>query len=243
MIRNYFADLELEPSATPDEIKQAYRRLARRFHPDLNPMDSLAEASFKRIQEAYDFLSSKSRVVKLKQLLEQKRLLEGTQSKRWNASPVVPRSGKQFVYEWREEKTKSRRVKLRTENLDIRIPVKRSSKEWEQIVYARDVPCVQCRGAGGVSRSVRETCKSCAGLGYHAINRGAMQWKKTCENCLGKGFEVLAPCSRCRGRGKIAERATIRINVPSRPISICLKTYGHCGFDGKQKGDLWIDWL
>ncbi len=249
MIRNYFADLELDLSASLDDVRRAYRRLARRFHPDLNPLDKQSEESFYRIQEAFDFLSSETRFEKLKkQLVEPGRTSKKLVAQKWGEYPLVPVSTDQFIGEWKEESSVRKKFHRPEENLDVWIlmEVNRADLKSEivkTIAVPHEHPCGSCRGLGGRAKAARATCKKCAGLGHFLIERGAMHWRKTCDLCLGKGYLSLSPCSTCGGRGKVGERQKIEIRIPKktdvkRPIIV--RGFGHISFDGKKRGDLWV---
>lgn len=239
MIRNYFADLELLPGATLAEVRSAFRRLAKRFHPDVHPNDPVAEESFKRIQEAYDHLDSPTKITRLKNRLAQVKELRTSGITKWKDQrrPATEKEG---------DKKKSKRQ--RAENLDIHLNlavqgrvIERGGRERFQFVFEK--PCPTCRGRGGSERSVAITCKKCAGVGTYQIARGALHWKKTCEECFGKGVNVIAPCGTCSGKGKVAERQAVEIQIPEGVDlhqEVCLKGLGHISFDGEKRGDLWL---
>jgi len=234
VIRNYFADLELDHGASLQEVRAAYKRLAKKFHPDHHPLDQMAEESFRRIQEAYRHLNSVSKVARLTGRLSSVKALANSSISKW-------KERKPKAQPPTEEKTKRRE-----ENLDIRMTlavqervIDRGGKERFQFVFEK--PCQVCGGRGGSVKSVSATCKKCAGLGYYRISRGALQWKKTCEDCFGKGIQVILPCVGCSGKGKVAERQAIEIHIPSGidiHQEVCLKGLGNFSFDGEKRGDL-----
>lgn len=234
MIRNYFSDLELDPDATLEEVRLAYKRLAKKFHPDANPEDPLAEQGFKKIQEAYQHLNSTTKISRLKSRLSHIKALSSSSIKKWKL-----------------EKARVSTVKPKSrarENLDLHLTLtvqervlEHGGKERFQFVYEK--PCEKCRGRGGSRASVSATCKKCVGLGFFEIERGAMRWAKTCDVCYGKGFEVLSPCESCAGKGKVSERQAVEIHVPSGVDlhqEVCLKGLGHTSFDGSRRGDLYL---
>lgn len=235
MIRNYFADLELAHDASLQEVRAAYKRLAKKFHPDHHPNDPLAAESFRRIQEAYKHLNSAAKVIRLKNRLSSVKALE-------NSS----------VSKWKERRSKNIPVppakEKRQEVLDIRLTlavqervIEGGGRERFQFVFEK--PCPTCGGRGGSSKSVATTCKKCAGFGSYQISRGAMQWKKTCEPCFGKGVIVILPCATCSGKGKVAERQAVEIQIPQGidiHQEVCLKNLGHISFNGEKRGNLWL---
>jgi len=242
LIRNYFADLELDHEATIKEVREAFKRLAKKFHPDVNHNDPVAEESFKRIQEAYSHLNTGTKIVRLKNRLSMIRELENSSITKWKDAK------KEEAVEPISENRTSRSRTKRAENLDLHLSLTVSERvllsggrERFQFVYEK--PCENCKGRGGTSRSVATTCKKCAGLGTYLISRGNLKWKKTCEDCYGKGSIVLLPCSACSGKGKISEHQAVEIQVPSGVDlnqEVCLKNLGHISFDGTKRGNLWL---
>ena len=196
MIRNYFADLELHFSAGTEDVRNAYRRLARRFHPDLNPEDLYAEESFKRIHEAYRYLSDETRAERLRKRLHSE-LGRGSETQAWAKTSTLPTTLKNFIRDWSEEKTsktkttkrttktrsKGRPSSVRRESLKAELVIKVKAREIEEgftktISYEVEKPCPRCREQNDRAQSIVETCKQCAGIGFHSIQRGAYQWKK-----------------------------------------------------------------
>lgn len=242
MIRDYFADLELGPDADLEDVKRAYRRLARRFHPDLNPGDLYAEESFKRIREAFDHLNSQSRILKVRKSLSIEQKLSQSYS-RWKREPQIGAYAvHRFVDQWKIQG--STRPE---ESLDIHVMLNLDlSQRTQALELVTEEVCSSCRGKGGTSRSIQQTCKNCAGLGYQLIRRGAFRWKKTCDNCRGMGVEILSACSSCQGYGKVSKRQTVHIPTPKdwdgKSPSV-FKGLGNQSFDGKTRGDLWVNWI
>ncbi|MDB5038169.1 MAG: molecular chaperone DnaJ [Bacteriovoracaceae bacterium] len=249
LIRNYFADLELDFAASLDEVRKSYKRLARRFHPDLNPLDAQAEESFLRIQEAFDHLNSVTRIERLKKQLKDipKEKLKKNLD-RWGNYPTVPVSAEQFVSQWEDEPSINRSQKRPTENLDLWISLELKNQELKdgaakKLKLQYDKPCGQCRGTGGRARSVRATCKPCAGIGYLLIERGAMHWKKTCDDCFGKGYVVAAPCSGCSGKGKVLAEELVELRISKNSDlskALSFRGLGNVSYDGKKRGDVWV---
>lgn len=246
MVHNYFADLELSVEASVEEIRQAYRRLARRFHPDLNPMDMHAEESFKRVREAFDYLNSEDRAKKLRDKI----LKSGSVKKpeKWHGSVHFPKSPESFVNDWTEEPSYTNLRVQRKENLEVHVRVSMKSEELsrnceKRIVVEYEKPCTRCLTKGRASRKVQETCKHCSGLGFLSIQRGALQWKKTCDDCRGCGTVRRTECQLCLGSRKIRDQEFIKLDITkavdiSKPL--IFEGLGHVSFDGKRRGSLWV---
>lgn len=245
MLRNYFADLELEVDASPTEIRRAFKRLARRFHPDVNPGDSLAVESFRRIKEAFDFLSDEAKASNLRSELKERFQRAEQEFGRWDTFfGTRPRDREEFNQSWIEEPSykEAPDPNARGEELDLHLRVNHVG-DLDQLDYEYLLPCQDCRGQGGSSGAVTVTCKKCAGLGFQSIERGAFRWKKSCEGCKGRGYQVADPCGTCRGVGKVREHQRLRVAAPSGFTSeqgLRVKGYGHISYDGKQRGDLWL---
>jgi molecular chaperone DnaJ len=240
LIRNYFADLELSPEAGLEEIKKAYRRLVRRFHPDLNPKDAYAEESFKRIQEAYEHLNSEVQIRNVrKNLFENSKL--PISAKSWRRQSFFAGDAEDIV-EGKSFRTESRSP----ENLDIFLESHcRPTDRTHAISYSAEEICPDCRGVGGNSQSIQQTCKLCAGLSYQLIRRGAFRWKKTCDSCRGRGYEVLSACKKCDGYGKISSIKEVHLPIPKsldQPQTVAYPHLGHEAFDSKRRGTLWVSW-
>lgn len=245
MLRNYFADLELEADASRDEIRRAFKKLARRFHPDVNPGDPLAAESFRRIKEAFEYLNDDSQAKDLREKLRDRVKRAHQEFGRWDTFfGTRPRDRAEFEEDWFEEPSSAHSVELdhRVEVLDIHLNVERL-EDLENVEIQYLSPCNDCRGQGGSSGAVTVTCKQCAGLGFQSIERGAFRWKKTCKGCSGKGYQVAEPCSSCGGVGKRVKNQRIRVRPPSGftgEQSIRVQGFGHKSYDGTKRGDLWL---
>lgn len=243
MIRNFFADLEIDSSAELEEVKLAYRRLARRFHPDLNPGDIYAEESFKKIKEAYDYLSDEQRLQKHRTEIQAQSSSQTLTYDRWaRQSPI---SNISSIY---EDLTSPLTASV-DEELDIHLIFEihkdAAEKKKARIELQRKDQCKSCQGTGGSNKSVQMTCKKCAGLRYVLISRGAFRWKKTCDECSGKGYRVLSACPACDGYGKLTDTKSLDLALPDTVESgnaIQYAGQGHEAFDGKSRGDLWVTW-
>jgi molecular chaperone DnaJ len=248
MIRDYFADLELGPDSTLEDVRKAFKRLARKFHPDVNPLDPHAEESFLRIQEAYDRLNSQTRIERFRKQLDLASFKSVQKNfGRWGEYPLVPKP-EQFVSQWQDESSAPKRTTRPEEKLDFWVKVGISQNDakvggTKKIRYSFDRPCPSCRGSGGRARSVKATCKKCAGLGHFLIERGAMHWRKTCDECGGKGHIVGVPCESCGGRGKVSVQEIIELKIAKNSDfnkTVVLKGLGHISYDGKRRGDLCV---
>ncbi len=244
-MRNYFADLELSVDATFEDVRHAYKRLSRRYHPDLNPLDSSAEEIFKRIREAYDALGSQTRIerVRKKVLNEETTKISYRPKDIFSALPVK-------VEKPKEETRRSSKAefKRKEESLDIHLVLPLTEDETtfggrQKFQFQFEKPCSECRGSGMPTKPERVQCRRCDGLGYYLINRGANRWKKNCENCGGRGFALKGPCPNCHGRGKILQEQFVDMKIEKGAKfsdTVCIKELGNFSYDGKRRGDLWV---
>lgn len=245
--RDYYSDLGVSRSATPDEIKQAFRKLALKHHPDRNLGDKSAEERFKRIGEAYNVLSdSKARAAYDRGGEEQVRVdtgFHGFQS----SQEVFGRFGDLFGdlfgdRVWRETPTPERGA-----DLQIELPLSlEEAAEGGRKTLTLEVPgkCTDCGGTGAEGGAVR-TCSACRGSGY--VNRRARELgsfisvSTPCPTCGGTGREAAARCRRCSGDGTIPQPRTLEVSIPpgiESGTSLRLAGMGASGGQGAPPGDL-----
>lgn len=231
-VRDYFSDLELTPNASLQEVRKAYKRLAKLYHPD----HSGDAQKFTIVQTAYDNLNSEELIEKAKEALSMAKTNIKSKLGNYSTASQIKRL----------EESGTGRI----ENLDIRIivPLDRSklAGSVHSIKLSVENVCQTCRGLGESAQSKRTRCKKCSGLGYQMIRRGeSFRWKKTCEACHGEGVELTEACKACGGYGKVLELEEIKISTPSLVDSrspILYQGLGHHSFDGKTRGNLWVTW-
>ncbi len=259
---DYYEILGVPRNATQEEIKRAYRKLARKYHPDLNPGDKHAEEMFKKIQEAYRVLSDP----KLREQYDRYgTVFEGS----------VPGGGPQTGYpggyqvfvedfdftdfgpetfhdifsdffDFLRGRRRRREAHHAERGEDITIPITIGfldavhGREVE-IEVTRLVACVQCRGSGhaGSARS----CTTCRGSGKVTRAVGYMRFVVTCPACGGLGQAPGPACTQCRGRGRIPRTDRVRVRIPPGVESgtrLRVGGYGHEGINGGPPGDLYL---
>ena len=193
MPRDYYAVLEVRVGATPVQIRQAYRRLARRYSPDVNFLDRDTEALFEEIVEAYRVLSDPT----ARTVYDRGPAVEERSARRERIStPTAGRRGE-----------------------DLHAPVELS---FQQAVFgvAVDVtverlsPCRPCQAMGSRPGAAAARCGHCGGTGAVWTDRGAIA-PQTCPACDGAGERVSDPCPECRGRGARPETATVAVAIPA----------------------------
>jgi molecular chaperone DnaJ len=192
---NYYEILGIPKTATEDEIKKAYRTLAKQYHPDRNPGDKDAEEKFKRVQEAYDTLSDASK------RRDYDYMGQGTDELEDNFSYFGGRSPFDSYDEYFQNIFGNRPtegehgdhiiIQVKT---DLEGVLKGSKLDIE---FSRKELCEDCGGRGGVL----DTCRQCNGTGWYVIRGKNAAVKRSCPNCGGGGKSVTNECKDCNGTG------------------------------------------
>jgi molecular chaperone DnaJ len=244
--------LQVGRKASVGEIKRAFRKLARRYHPDINPGDRHAEERFKRITEAYDILSDP-----LKRefydvngfytdgVLEQR----STGSNRGFSFQGFDfsRSRDADFSEIFGHFSSRQNVRTPERGQDVEYPISISFDESirgvkARITIARKGSCATCDGTGQASGSRETVCAPCGGSGKTTRVKGHLQFAVTCGDCGGSGRAFTA-CPDCRGEGRVPATANIVVEVPSGAMSgtrIRIPGKGDAGRFGGLPGDLYV---
>lgn len=264
---DYYQTLGVKRSASADDIRKSYRRLARRYHPDVNPGDKTAEEKFKQITEAYEVLSDaeKRQVYDLHgaytdHLRGARPPVDrpsGSNSDRFNFrrgegsgqgwSPSGGESPWDILNHFINNPgpdTSSRPQR----GLDIEIALPISFEEsingrTSTINVQRNEPCGSCQGSGESSdRASQVTCGQCRGKGRVSRGGGLFSFDQECSNCKGTG-QVRRPCHTCNGTGSVLRSESVRVQIPagvSTGSRVRLAGKGHAGSKGGPAGDLFI---
>ncbi len=243
-MKDYYSILGVSRDASQEEIKRAFRRLARKYHPDLNPGNKEAEEKFKEINEAYSCLSDPIK----KANYDRYGTAEG---------PI----GNGFGFETHTTFTdifedifegffgsfgfrKQRPVKGADLRYDLTITLEEAAFGVEkEIKYHRWEECFNCKGSGIKPGTSPVTCNACGGTGYIKFNQGFFSVSKTCNKCGGKGQIIKDPCPECSGRGKVRLEQTINVKIPPGVDSgtrLKVSGGGELGEFGGPRGDLYI---
>ena len=255
--RDYYEVLGIAKTASEDEIKSAYRKLAKKYHPDLNPGNKEAEEKFKEIGEAYEILSDAQKRARYDQfghagvdpnygagaggfgggfggvdlgdLFGDLGDIFGMGGGRRRANPNAPRKGS-----------------------DIRVSLALSFMEavhgcTKTVSVNRQDVCTECGGSGAAKGTSPDTCPDCRGTGYVTVQQrtpfGVMQSSQPCTRCGGKGKIIKSPCAKCHGSGKTSSAKRVEVKVPAGiddDQSLCLQGLGDAGVNGGPNGDLYV---
>ena len=212
--RDYYEVLGVEKSASADEIKKAYRKMAIKYHPDKNPGDKEAEEKFKEAAEAYDVLSNPDKKSRYDQFGHAG--MGGAAGGGFNAGgfsmeDIFSQFGDIFGGGFGGGSSSARRNGPRRGD-DIGVTVTVSFEEAafgvkKDVTYNRIQKCPDCAGSGAAKGTNPETCTVCGGSGQRRViqRMGGMQFQSTvtCDSCRGAGKVIKNPCTNCRGTGFI----------------------------------------
>ena len=256
--RDYYEVLGVEKSASEDEIKKAFRKLARQYHPDLHPDDKQAEAKFKEVNEAYEVLSDKDKRAKYDQfghaafdpsygggaggggfggfggfsdvgdIFESFFGGMGFGGSR-SSNPNAPRRGGDIET---------------SVSLDFMEACKGVKKT---VRINRSETCPDCKGSGAAAGTQPKTCPDCNGTGTRRVTQrtpfGNISQQTVCTRCGGRGKIVDNPCRTCSGKGVVKKSAEREVEIPAGiddGQTLRVQGGGHAGTNGGQYGDLHI---
>lgn len=243
--------LGLARGATLIEIKRSYKRLARKFHPDINPGDNAAEARFKEITRAYETLSDPERRLRYDagSLAAASSSItfefEGFDFSGGSVHAETTTFGDLFA------DVLSQRQDVRSDaaarGADLHAVVALTFDEalhgaQRQMTVTRRVKCTSCGGAG-LLRIAEARCTRCQGTGMLRSRRGSMVFSKSCDACGGSGRLVTTPCGRCGGMGLEIRTESMTVRIPAGVASgarIRVAEKGNAGERGGPLGDLFL---
>jgi molecular chaperone DnaJ len=265
--KDYYKVLGVSKDAKPEEIKKAYRKLARDNHPDQNPGNADAERRFKEISEANDVLSNEA---KRKEYDEARRLFGGG-GFRFPGAGTRPPGGGVGVDDLFRTASDSSFTDLfgglfggsggatrTTRYSTARGPRRGSDVEGEVTVdfleaiegvtvsmqMISDAPCEACRGTGAKAGTVPRVCPTCEGSGMQtSTSGGVFAVTEPCRDCRGRGMVVDDPCPVCHGSGRGKSTKTMQVRIPAGVTDnqrIRLKGKGGAGENGGAAGDLYV---
>ncbi len=251
--RDYYEILGVSKSATDEEIKKAYRKLAIKYHPDKNPDDKQAEDKFKEAAEAYEVLSDAEKRQRYNQFGHAGVGGAGGAGGfgGMNMDDIFSQFGDIFGGAFGGFSGGGGRGRRTTRGTNLRVKVKLSLKDIangveKKIKVNKHVSCKTCNGSGAKGGQF-ETCRPCNGTG--AITRvqqtilGAMQTQSTCSACHGEGRIVKDKCGTCHGDGIVREEEVISINIPAgvaEGMQLSMQGKGNAAPRGGINGDLLI---
>ena len=253
--RDYYEVLGLQKGASEDEIKKAYRKLAKENHPDLHPGDRACEERFKEIGEAYEVLSDPEKKERYDQYghaaFDPNSGFGGGFGDFGDFGDLGDILGNIFGGGFGfGGAARSRTAPLKGESLRVRLAIGFEEAAFgcaKEITIPRIEDCEDCGGTGCKSGTSAESCPDCGGTGQVRVQQrtpfGVMASTADCRRCGGTGKLIKDPCPKCSGKGKVRRQRTISVNIPAGiddGQTISLRGQGHAGVNGGPKGDLLI---
>jgi molecular chaperone DnaJ len=240
--RDYYEVLGVPRSASPDELKKAYRKLALQYHPDRNPDDPAAEEKFKEASEAYAVLSDDAKRRQYDQFGHQAMGAGGFQDFGNVGDIFNDLFGDLFgAMGGRRSGRGLRGADLRyTHTLDLEDVL---TGEEATIEIPRMLRCEKCGGSGAKPGTQPERCGRCGGTGQAVFQQGLFRISRPCEACRGEGQVVRSPCGDCRGRGRVEGKKSLKVRVPpgvEDGMRLRVAGEGEAGISGGPPGDLYV---
>lgn len=258
--RDYYEILGLSKGCSDDELKKAYRQMAKKYHPDLNPGDTDAETKFKEVNEAYAVLSDSEKRKKYDQFGHAG--VDGN----FGGSGGFSSGGFDFgdigdIFDsffggstagfggfGGSTRTRNPNGPIRGNNINIDISMEflEAAKGCKkEISFNRLVKCEDCSGTGAAKGTTTESCPDCHGSGQMHVQQrtpfGVVQSVKTCSKCSGTGKIVKTPCDNCKGVGRIHKNIKLEVEVPAgidHGQTFVLRGQGDNGINGGPSGDV-----
>lgn len=252
--RDFYEVLGLSKGASEDEIKKAYRKLAKKYHPDLNPGNKEAEAKFKEVNEAYEVLSDSDKKARYDQFGHagvDPSYGGGTYA---GGNPFGDDFdlGDIFGSFFGGGFSSRRRANApkRGSDCEVRIYISfdEAAKGCKKDVSYRVIEkCPDCNGSGASNGTSAKTCPVCHGTGQSKITQrtpfGVIQTSRTCERCSGTGKIIENPCHKCSGTGRIQNSKKVEVNIPAGIDNgqiLNVSNHGNAGINGGPYGDLHV---
>ncbi|MEP6683241.1 MAG: molecular chaperone DnaJ [Parafilimonas sp.] len=257
--RDYYEILGVSKSASADEIKKAYRKVAMQFHPDRNPGDKEAEEKFKEAAESYEVLSDADKKAKYDRY-GHAAFAPGSGgfsgSSNVNMEDIFSQFGDIFGEDifgnffggGRRSSGAGRGRGTRGSNLRVKLKLnyeEMAKGVTKNIKVKKYVPCTTCSGSGAKDKGGVQTCSTCGGSGQvrkvTSTFLGQMQTVSTCPTCNGEGSIITNKCTACKGEGRVYGEETVNINIPAgvqEGMQLSLGGKGNAGERGGAAGDL-----
>ena len=256
--RDYYEVLGVQKGASEEEIKKAYKKMARKYHPDLNPGDKDAEEKFKEVNEAYEVLSDSEKKARYDQF--------GFAGVDPNFGAGGGGYGGGAGFDFGDlgdifgsffgggfgggQARRNPNAPQRGESIRMNLTISFEEAAFgceKELELDRYESCETCRGSGAAPGTSPETCPDCGGSGVVQTRRqtpmGVFASTAPCSRCGGRGKIIKEPCKDCRGSGMVRRRRKIQASVPAgidNGQTISIRGQGHAGKNGGPAGDLLV---
>jgi molecular chaperone DnaJ len=245
--KDYYEILGVERSASDEELKKSYRKIAMQCHPDRNPGDKKAEERFKEAAEAYEVLTDKQK----REIYDHygHEGLSSTGFRGFNGfEDVFSHFGSIFEEAFGFSSSRGRSRSYARAGADLRYDLKISFHDaafgiTTTIELEKLATCHECNGTGAAAGTHPETCHMCQGHGQVIQSRGFFTISTTCPHCGGSGRTFSQPCTCCHGEGKEAIKKNVQLKIPAGVDTgsrLRLRGEGEPGEQGGPDGDLYV---
>ena len=255
--RDFYEVLGLSKGASDDEIKKAYKKMARKYHPDLNPDNKEAEEKFKEVNEAYEILSDADKKARYDQFGHAgvdpnfgAGGFGGGFDGGFDFGDLGDIFGSFFGGGFGGGRRTNPNAPQRGESIRMSVTISFEEAAFgceKEVTVERMEACDTCHGSGCAAGTSPEVCPDCRGSGQVQVRRqtpmGVFATTTTCPKCGGKGRIIQQPCGDCHGSGSVRKRKTIKASIPAgidNGQTISVRGQGHAGKNGGPAGDLLI---
>ena len=252
--RDYYEVLGVQKGASDDEIKKAYRKSAKQYHPDLHPGDKVAEEKFKEVNEAYEVLSDSQKRARYDQFGH------AGVDPNFNAGGGSPFGQDMDIGDIFNSffggfggfggNRRNPNAPQRGNDVEARVVIsfEEAAKGCKKTVSYQNIEvCSDCNGTGAQKGTQAKTCSVCGGSGRVTVSQrspfGVVQTQRACDACRGKGKIIETPCKSCGGNGRTRKAKKIEINIPagiSDEQMLNVGGRGNGGINGGPSGDLHV---
>lgn len=253
--RDYYEVLGVDKGASDDELKRAYRQLAKKYHPDMNPGDAEAELKFKEVNEAYEVLSDADKRAKYDRYGHA--AFDPSMGGGAGFSGFGGGFGADFdlgdlfsSFFGGGSSRSSRSNVVDGDDIDVRVTITFEEAAFgckKEISFARIEGCPECGATGAEKGTKPEKCGVCNGTGSVTVQQnvgfGYMKTQRACQNCRGTGKIIKSPCKNCNGKAYVRVNKKIEVSIPAgidTAQRIILRGQGSAGRNGGSNGDLFI---
>ena len=251
--KDYYETLGVEKGVSEDDLKRAYRKLAKQYHPDMNPGNAEAELKFKEVNEAYEVLSDpekREKYDKYGHAAFDPSMGGGAGFGGFNGFGGDFDLGDIFSSIFGGGRSRSRSNAIDGDDITVRTTITFEEAVFgckKEITFARIEACSDCGGTGAAKGTKPDTCNVCQGSGSVRVKQnmgfGFMESQRACNNCRGTGKIIKTPCKNCNGKSFVKINKRIEVTIPAGIDSeqrIILRGQGSAGRNGGSNGDLCI---
>ncbi|MGO9016169.1 MAG: molecular chaperone DnaJ [Dissulfurispiraceae bacterium] len=242
-VKDYYKILGVNENAAQDDIKKAFRKLARKYHPDLNPGDKTSEEKFKELNEAYAVLGDKDKRAQYDSA--------GTTYEQFGGSDAFRGYGGGEAFDFSDIfgdifASRTEGLSRNARGSDLLAGIELTLEEafnglTRPLTLKRTIHCDKCGGSGA---EASQTCPACKGTGHIQTAKGYFKMAQVCPECKGTGKKIISVCKKCAGRGDILNTENLNVKIPAGVDNgsvVKLKGMGNAGTGKGPAGDLLLE--